>query len=275
MFIGGGQITALPIQSEVPEWARWGAAVVGILPALGSAARAIGPALAEIEATGLSRAARTGVKALGRQMEARAGATRPSYPFQDEPMIPPNAEVKISDFEAKRPGGLDMRHLSPEDDLARRELDTGGWDRKMKKQVLESGDNFNIINGKAGDNLYGFSSKGFPKTSDKSPYWMDEPTFRDIQARYYDPRIGAWDSPRIKNELALPCFNRADAIYRGQLTQDRPLVVSTINPATETVTYLDRNGVELAKFQRTMAGGGTQIAPAKNSIGDIQEIFGP
>ena len=77
VFIGGGTTTPLPVQSEVPEWARWAAVVVGILPALGGAARAIGPALAEVEATGLARAAQTGVKALGRQMEARAGG-RPS-----------------------------------------------------------------------------------------------------------------------------------------------------------------------------------------------------
>ena len=78
VFIGGGTATALPIQSEVPEWPRWAAVVVGILPALGGAARAIGPALAEVEATGLVRAAQTGVKALGRQMEARAGGVRPA-----------------------------------------------------------------------------------------------------------------------------------------------------------------------------------------------------
>ena len=76
--IGGGTTSPLPIQSEVPEWARWAAVVVGILPALGGLARAIGPALAEVEATGLVRAAQTGVKALGRQMEARAGGVGPS-----------------------------------------------------------------------------------------------------------------------------------------------------------------------------------------------------
>ncbi|WP_076069925.1 PAAR domain-containing protein [Sphingomonas montana] len=77
VFIGGGTTSPLPIQSEVPEWVRWAAVVVGILPALGGAARAIGPALAQVEATGLVRAAQTGAKALGRQMEARAGGARP------------------------------------------------------------------------------------------------------------------------------------------------------------------------------------------------------
>ncbi|WP_156359120.1 PAAR domain-containing protein [Sphingomonas sp. Leaf242] len=73
VFIGGGAVTVLPIQSEVPQSVRWAAVLVGILPALRGAARALGPALAKVEATGIVRAAQTGVKALGRQMEARAG----------------------------------------------------------------------------------------------------------------------------------------------------------------------------------------------------------
>lgn len=274
VFIGGGTTSPLPIQSEVPEWVRWAAVVVGILPALGAAARAIGPALAEVEATGLARAAQTGVKALGRQMEARAGAARPPRPFQSEPMIPPCAKVKTSDFEAKRPGGLDMDKLSPADDLARQRLDRAGWSRGKQMEVLNSGDDFRAVNGQAGDNMYGFSSKGYAKGSD-SPYWMDEPTYRDMQGRYQDPSTGKWDSPGIKNELALPCYNQADAVYQGRLTQDQTMVASTINPATESVTYVGRDGVELTKFERTMTGGGTQIAPANGTVGGIAEYPWP
>ncbi len=73
VVIGGPAATLVPIQSEVPSWARWAVVVVGLLPALGGLARAVGPALAEVEATGLSRALQTGAKALGRAMEARGG----------------------------------------------------------------------------------------------------------------------------------------------------------------------------------------------------------
>ncbi|HEX8412822.1 MAG TPA: hypothetical protein VF637_02930 [Sphingomicrobium sp.] len=41
------------------------------------------------------------------------------------------------------------------------------------------------------------------------------------------------ESPGINNELALPCYNRADAVYRGQLAHDQTMAASTINPATE------------------------------------------
>ena len=78
--IGGPTGTFAPIQSEVPAWARWAVVVVGLLPALGGLARAVGPALAEVEAGGLSRALQTGVKALGRAMEERGGATTASGP---------------------------------------------------------------------------------------------------------------------------------------------------------------------------------------------------
>ena len=77
VFIGGGTTTRLPIQSEVPQWVRWAAVVVGLLPALGGAARVFGRAIAEVAETGLARAAQTGVKALGRAMEERAGGARP------------------------------------------------------------------------------------------------------------------------------------------------------------------------------------------------------
>ncbi|HEX8412824.1 MAG TPA: PAAR domain-containing protein [Sphingomicrobium sp.] len=274
VFIGGGTTSPLPIQSEVPQWARWAAVVVGILPALGGAARAIGPALAEVEATGLARAAQTGVKALGRQMEARAGAVRSPTPFESEPMIPPKATVKTSDFKAERPGGLEINNLSPADAAARSTLKRGGWDPKMQEQVLDSGSDFRLVNGQAGDTMYGFSSKGYAKGAD-SAYWMDEPTYRDMQTRHQDPATGEWNSPGVKNKLALPCYNRADAVYSGQLAQDQTMVASTINPATESVTYVGRDGAELTKFERTMTGGGTQVAPAKGTVGNITEHTEP
>lgn len=53
------------------------------------------------------------------------------------------------------------------------------------------------------------------------------------------------------------------------------MVTSTINPATESVTYIGRDGAELTKFGRTMTGGGMQIAPTKGTVGGIAEHFGP
>lgn len=76
VLIGGPVATAAGLQSEVPSWVRWAVVVASILPALGGAARALGPALAEVEATGLSRALQTGAKAVGRALEERGGGAR-------------------------------------------------------------------------------------------------------------------------------------------------------------------------------------------------------
>ena len=94
VLIGGPTGTFAGIQSEVPAWARWAVVVVSILPALGGLARAVGPALAEVEATGLSRALQTGVKALGRAMEERGGgggepAAAPDSAPEDTPAVGP------------------------------------------------------------------------------------------------------------------------------------------------------------------------------------------
>ena len=90
VFIGGGVTTRLPIQSEVPQWARWAAVVIGLLPALGGAARALASGIAEVAETGLARAAQTGVKALGRAMEERAGGGARAAPPEaaDSPFLP-------------------------------------------------------------------------------------------------------------------------------------------------------------------------------------------
>ena len=274
VFIGGGTTTRLPIQSEVPQWVRWAAVVVGLLPALGGAARVFGSAIAEVAETGLARAAQTGVKALGRAMEERAGAVRPPAPFENEPMIPPGAKVTTSDFKPERPGGLDVDNLSAADQDAADAMAKGGWDANKRTEVLESGRDFRTVDGRAGDNMYGFSSNGYAK-GDSSPYWTDETTYRDMQGRYQNPASGEWDSAGVKNELALPCYNSADAVYQGQLTQDQTMAASTINPAEESVTYVGRDGTELTKFTRTMSGGGTQITPANGTVGNISEYPGP
>jgi uncharacterized Zn-binding protein involved in type VI secretion len=76
VFIGGGTITVGSVASEVPTWVRWAAIILPIIPAIGGLARAIGPALAEVEAQGFSRALQSGAKAVGRAMEERAGGVR-------------------------------------------------------------------------------------------------------------------------------------------------------------------------------------------------------
>ncbi|WP_058717729.1 PAAR domain-containing protein [Sphingomonas sanguinis] len=313
VFIGGdsAQDPRVEIQPEVPAWAVTGLQILGVAGAIaalpfafatvGVAATIGGAVLGGIgayggakggralgEALGLSEAGKRALETaggfLGGMVGGAAGvrggqAAQFRYnawrnnPFKGEPVLPKGASEKLN-FEAKRPEGLDIRRLSPSDSAAQQRMQAGGWSKATQEQVLDSGRDFRIVPGKKGDNLYGFSSKNYAKKDD-SPYWMDEPTYRDMQTRYRDPVTGKWDSPGIKNELALPCYNRADAVYRGQLTQDQDMVASTINPARETVTHVSSDGTKLTSFDRAMTGGGTQIAPTNGSVGDIQEYFGP
>jgi uncharacterized Zn-binding protein involved in type VI secretion len=131
VFIGGGTTSPLPIQSEVPEWARWAAVVVGILPALGGAARAIGPALAEIEATGFARAAQTGVKALGRQMEARAGGLA-----SGRPGMPPESRSPAPDVDAP-PSPKPTREWTPAETQAHLGKFESGVAKIVSKEKLD------------------------------------------------------------------------------------------------------------------------------------------
>lgn len=199
--------------------------------------------------------------------------TRRPRTFQDEPRLPSKAKETTSEFKAKRPGGVDMANLSASDGKIAAKLRAAGYSPDKVEEVLNSGRDFRFADARKGDEMYGFSSKDYPKDA-SSPYWLDKETFTALKDGYYDPKTGKWDSSGIKRQLALPCYNRADAVYQGQLTSDQSIVVSTINPATETVTYVGHDGIELTKFSRAMTGGGAQFTPAKGSVSNIGELTG-
>lgn len=200
------------------------------------------------------------------------GSRRPR-PFQDEPKLPAKAKETTSGFEAKRPGGVSMNKLSEADSIVAEKLEAAGYSPDKVEQVLNSGRDFRVVDARKGDDMYGFSSKGFKKESE-SPYWVDKDTFAKLKEDHFDPKTGSWDSAALKDRLALPCYNRADAVYQGQLKSDQSMLASTINPATESVTHIAQDGAELTKFSRSMTGGGTQFTPAKGSVGNIGELAG-
>lgn len=131
VVIGGPVATRLPVQSEVPEWARWAVLIAGVLPALGGLARAIGPAIAEVQATGLVRAAQTGVKALGRAMEERAGGVRPAAA---EP--PSGSRTAARDVDAP-PSPKPTRDWTPEETEAHLGKFEGGVAKIVSKETLD------------------------------------------------------------------------------------------------------------------------------------------
>ena len=93
---------------------------------------------------------------------------------------------------------------------------------------MESGRKPEIVQLEKGEKLYGFTSRGFGK-SESSPYWLHESDFNVIKSNYYSD--GVWDRQGVKSYLALPCFNKADALVSADVTQDTDALSTTINPA--------------------------------------------
>ncbi|MBE7217022.1 MAG: PAAR domain-containing protein [Caulobacteraceae bacterium] len=126
--IGGPPDTRAGVQSEVPEWVRWATLVASLLPALGQAARGLGPALAEVEATGFGRALQTGVKALGRAMEERGGGgVKPSL------AAPPPAATGES---AADRAAANLRSARTAGEIESARNDLKGLDYGERQQVL-------------------------------------------------------------------------------------------------------------------------------------------
>jgi len=110
---------------------------------------------------------------------------------------------------------------------------------------------------KPGDKLYGFNTAGRGKDIDKSAYWLDEAGYNDIKAKHY--KNGVWDKEGVKNSLALPCFNRANAIDVAEVTQPTTAVSSKVGKATELLKYEGKNGYTTGTLGKIMPGGGQQV----------------
>ncbi len=160
---------------------------------------------------------------------------------------------------------FDINHLTDDQTKAAAVLNDQGRTRGQILEVLQSGKNFREAKLKKGEVLYGFTSKGIVKHPD-SPYWITKDEYVRLHSKYCNQ--GVWDRQGIKNELALPCHNRADAICARVLTSDCTAVQSTINPATEN-TFYTRNDVTIAVKNNSMRGGGSQVAPDPKSLGPL------
>ncbi|QYE34723.1 PAAR domain-containing protein [Polymorphobacter sp. PAMC 29334] len=190
-------------------------------------------------------------------------------PFDQEPPLPAGGKDKL-DFSANRPGGVNMDNLSPKDAAAAKAMSQGGWDDGMQKQVLNSGDGFGVKAGQQGDPVYKFSSAGRDEAgAPPSAYYADQEGFDQLKAAHYDEATDSWNGKGVKNDIALPCYNAADAVWRGTLNSDQPLVTSTTNPASETVHQLNPDGSVAKVFTREMTGGGGQVTPASGGVGGL------
>ncbi|MGR5149936.1 hypothetical protein ACQKP8_25745 [Photobacterium alginatilyticum] len=175
-------------------------------------------------------------------------------------------DVQRDSFKTERI--IDLTNLSQSDKEAVKALSIQGWDYDMISQVLSSGDDsFKLNNIKAGDKLYGFTSKGWDKPI-SSAYWADETSFLDVKTKYF--KNGKWDKEGVKNYLALPCYNKADSIDIAKITQDTTVVESQIGKATELLQYTGANGYTTGLKPKNMSGGGKQVTVDPNYIESIR-----
>lgn len=137
-----------------------------------------------------------------------------------------------------------------------------GLDSDTALQVLNSVDGpLEAVPLSRGDRLYGFTSRGYAKDAN-SPYWLTEQEFREVRRRHY--RDGAWDREGVKQELALPCYNRVDEVAVGEVLEEHVGLGGRVGPARETITYPGD-----APKQHALPGGGRQVTPGQGKIGIV------
>jgi hypothetical protein len=183
------------------------------------------------------------------------------------------AEVRIKDgtFTPEPPQGpIELDNPSSiEQRDAIDELRRQGRSRKTIEQIMDSGRDPEIVHLDKGEKLYGFTTQGKGKLA-TSPYWMTQDEFSAVKSQYCSD--GVWDRQGVKDYLALPCFNRADALVSADVTQDADALSTTINPAKETTFYTDEFGKRWIVPDNLMPGGGPQVTPPPSVVGNIQEV---
>ena len=180
-------------------------------------------------------------------------------PLHNDSALAP--EIEDGSFKPQRE--VHMDNLSPEENAAKEAMiEQGRDDPGDQRQLLKSGSNFETKPLKKGDKLYAFDTAGHNKPPD-SMYWLDEEGYVDVKSKYC--KEGVWDREGVKNELALPCYNRANTVVQSEVLADHTAISSDIAPATERVCY-SGDSFTTGMYTKPMPGGGTQITPSAANI---------
>jgi hypothetical protein len=171
--------------------------------------------------------------------------------------------IQVREFKAERSQPLDPEALSPSDESAWKVLKKQGYSDGKRKEILNSGENFRLRLFKEGEPMYAFDSADFSGKAADSPYWMDRETFESMQLQFKNGEL--WNRQGVKDHLALPCFNKADGIVQGQVTETHVGVESTVGKATENVTYQAKDGTVVPRA-KSMPGGGKQVTPGAGKV---------
>jgi uncharacterized Zn-binding protein involved in type VI secretion len=122
VLIGSPPATVGSIADEVPNWVRWAAVILPLLPGIGQALRTVGKGLLAIEAQGFGRALRVGAKTVARNLEERAlpkpaaVETKPAEPFDPQKNGDWNAP-RSWDYASKAEGRVEPGAVPPSPEL--------------------------------------------------------------------------------------------------------------------------------------------------------------
>jgi len=180
-------------------------------------------------------------------------------------------KVLVKDFKTSKT--VDLNNLSPKEKEVYNVMITQGRSDDEIKQLLESGDNFEIIKFSKGDKIYGLDSIENPYGTKGQSYmcWMDEKSYLDVKNDFYNG--SGWDKQGAKNYLALPCFNRAEIVDMSVVEVDHIGIKSTIIDATEQLGY-EKGNFSTGLFLNSMEGGGKQLTPVTDAISAVTRLTG-
>ncbi len=201
-----------------------------------------------------------------RRVRWRQWAQRPPH---SNPSLRPTAfdNYDWESFRTGRHGQIDLENLSLQDQEMYDALARQGRNEAQIKELLESSTGASGRTAmEPGDKLYGFVSEeaaGFKNA--ENPYWVTEADYQQLKADHYHD--GVWDRYGVKQTLALPCHNRADALVEAEVTQPHQALRSEIGQADERLQYFNQDGsAATEEFINRMPGGGWQTTPDPNSI---------
>lgn len=156
------------------------------------------------------------------------------------------------------------------DESAKETLLEGGYNDAQVKEVLSSGTITGTPSYGTNTPFYKIVSKGRRPTPPRANmYVMDQGQFKDLMDKgLINPDTGEMKSLEIKNYMALPCTNQANAIYQGTYTGTDAItgVQGIITPAQENFTIPGLDESTLNPGTLSMPGGGVQTSLPLTSV---------
>jgi len=179
-------------------------------------------------------------------------------------------------FEPDKHLSRNRARWSAPDQIAANRLCSFGYSERKQYEITNSGYDYREKwLGK--ERLYRFSSyayetdptKSKDRKKDKGTYWLTKVDYKSIKRECCV--AGKWDREKVKQRLALPCFNRADCVVEAIVTEPHSAEYARIASCHEGLIYLMNNGDSYEYKNKPLGGGGYQTIPDLNKISIVDK----